>query len=74
MGMEKEMTTEDDLHQTVPLSDFQEGQWWLLELQKHWSEGESSDETRRAAKVALNFAYSYFRQRDGALTEHQEQK
>lgn len=38
------------------LAEFKPGQWWLTELEKHWGHGESSDDTRRAAKVALDFA------------------
>lgn len=41
---------------TPPLNTYALGQWWLVELEKHWGNGESSSDTRRAAKVACNFA------------------
>lgn len=43
------------------LTEFQSGQWWLEELEKHWGTGETTPQTRRAAKVALSFAEAYFR-------------
>ena len=42
------------------LTEFQAGQWWLEELEKHWGTGETTPQTRRAAKVALSFAEAYF--------------
>ncbi len=30
--------------------------WWEVELEKHWGSGQSSPDTRRAARVACNLA------------------
>ncbi len=42
----------DALHQA--LAEPEQKPWWIQELEKHWGEGHSSHDTRRAAKVACD--------------------
>ena len=50
------------------LNDYEPGQWWLLALEALWGHGKVDDDTRRAAKVACDFAKLVFANR-AALTE-----
>lgn len=54
------------------LAEFQPTQWWLEELEKHWGRGESSDDTRRAARVACEFVAAVFALRDKTTNEIRE--
>lgn len=49
------------------LSDYDPSQWWLTELENHWGRGESTGDTRRAAKVACNFAALVFARSEPAV-------
>jgi hypothetical protein len=51
----------------APLSEYAPGQWWLKSLEALWGHGQVDNDTRRAAKVACNFAAAVFTQQAEVL-------
>jgi hypothetical protein len=48
--------------EAAPLGEYAPGQWWLASLEALWGHGQVDDDTRRAAKVACDFAATVFAQ------------
>lgn len=45
-------------YENVDIKDYAINQWWFYELERHWGIGAYSDDTRRAAKTALDLLHT----------------